>query len=178
MNNPNQNLFSHCPSCGRKSLVPRNEKAFQCRECSLVFYMNCASAAIGLIANEKGELLVTRRKRNPAAGTLDLPGGFIEPGESAEQGLKREIKEELNLEVTGMTYFTSAPNTYVFKDVQYAVTDLAFICRVDDFSPISADDDVAEFFFIPPEKIDPALFGLDSPKIIIRHYRQHIGSPL
>ena len=173
MKNPNQHLFTHCPACGR-GLAPRNEKSFACTDCGFLFYMNCASAAMGLITDDKGRLLVTRRKRNPAAGTLDFPGGFIEPGETVEHGLTREIKEELNLTVTGLTYLTSAPNTYVFKGVEYAVTDLAFICTVADLSVIRADDDVAEFLFVTPEDIDPAQFGLDSPKQVIRAYQEHL----
>ena len=137
--------------------------------------MNCAAAAMGLITNAQGQLLVTRRKKDPAAGTLDFPGGFIEPGESAEEGLKREIKEELNLNVSQMDYLTSAPNTYLFKDVEYAVTDLAFLCKIDDFTPIQADDDVDDFFFMDVDKINPDDFGLDSPKKVIRRYQQFLS---
>ncbi|MCG8531066.1 MAG: NUDIX domain-containing protein [Desulfovibrionales bacterium] len=175
MENPNQTRFTHCPSCGNTTLLPRNGKSFQCSECQFLFYMNCAAAAMGLITNAQGQLLVTRRKRNPAAGTLDFPGGFIEPGESAEEGLKREIKEELNLDVLKMTYLTSAPNTYQFKDVEYAVTDLAFICEVGDLTTIQADDDVEDFFFMDMDKINPNDFGLDSPKKVIRRYQQYLS---
>ncbi len=177
MKNPNETLFSHCPACGGKSLHPRNEKAFECKACCFRFYMNCASAVIGLITNDQGELLITRRKHDPAAGTLDLPGGFIEPGETAEAGLLREIKEELNLTVTETRYLTSAPNTYVFKGVEYSVTDLAFICKVADLAPIQANDDVTDFCFMAPKAIDPSAFGLASPKQVFRVYQDHLGFP-
>ncbi len=52
---------------------------------------------MALILNEKNQLLVTRRKQDPFKGTLDLPGGFAEPGEGIEQSLIREIKEELEI---------------------------------------------------------------------------------
>lgn len=120
-----------------------------------------------MIFNQKNELLVTRRKHDPAKGMLDLPGGFAEPGETIEESLIREVKEELNLDIMALTYFCSAPNTYLYKDVTYSITDFAFFCTVHGFDAIKACDDVSEFYFMELAGFDKNRFGLDSPKIII-----------
>ena len=60
------------------------------------------------ILNEKNELLVCRRAKDPAKGTLDLPGGFIDMNETGEEGVAREVLEETGLDVA------NADGGYVF----------------------------------------------------------------
>jgi ADP-ribose pyrophosphatase YjhB (NUDIX family) len=120
--------------------------------------------------NEKNQLLVTQRKHDPARGTLDLPGGFAEPGESIEQCLTREIKEELDLDITRLEYLCSFSNIYPYKSVVYPVTDMAFICHVKTFDTIKARDDIEGFSFVALAGLDKGLFGLASPKRVIEYY--------
>ena len=166
MKNPNQHLFHYCPRCGKETLAASSRKSFLCRTCNFQFYLNNAVAGIALIFNPKKELLVTRRRHDPGKGTLDFPGGFAEHGETIEQTLIREVKEELNLDITALTYFCSAPNTYRYKDITYSITDFAFLCTVQDFTGIKSYDDVSSFYFMELAGIDKNKFGLDSPKII------------
>ena len=53
----------------------------------------------GVIYNDKNEVLLIQKARGPYKGQLDLPGGGIEYGETAEETLKREIKEEVGLTI-------------------------------------------------------------------------------
>ena len=85
--------------------MERNEKAKQCTTCGFVYYFNPSSAVACFIRNSKGELLLVRRAKEPAKGTLDLPGGFVDMYESAEDAAHREVKEETGLDVTNITYF-------------------------------------------------------------------------
>lgn len=172
MENSNVDLFLYCPSCRKKSLKPDCEKSFVCKKCDFKFYINTAAACIALIFDEKKRLLVTRRKHDPAAGMLDLPGGFIEPGETVEAGLCREIKEELNLDIISTDYYCSVPNRYQYRQVLYPIADLVFKCQATNFSNIMARDDVSEFYFLDIQEIDTALFGLFSPKFIIEKLKQ------
>ena len=91
--------FKHCPKCGSAHFEVNNEKSKRCCDCGFVYYFNPSSATVALIMNERNELLVCRRAKEPAKGTLDLPGGFIDMAETGEEGVAREVKEETGMEV-------------------------------------------------------------------------------
>ena len=101
--------------------------------------------------NEKNELLVCKRAKEPAKGTLDLPGGFIDMNETGEEGVAREVLEETGLKVKKAVYQFTLPNIYVYSGFP-----------VEDMSHFSAMDDVADSFFLPLSEIHPEDFGLDS----------------
>ncbi len=172
MNNPNQYLFKFCPKCGTKNLNPISEKCFTCKGCSFKFYLNTAAAAIGIIYNSDNHILVTKRKYDPAKGTFDLPGGFANPNESIESCLTREIKEELNINVTHLSYYCSLPNTYVYGEVTYTTTDIVFICNIENFEQMKPCDDISDCYFLPIEQMDVDLFGLDSVRQVIQMIKE------
>ena len=92
--------FEYCPMCGSHHFVENSKASKKCENCGFEFFMNPSSANVAIITNSKGEILVERRRNEPAKGTLDLPGGFAELGETAEQGVAREVMEETGLKVT------------------------------------------------------------------------------
>ena len=167
MKNPNSEQFKFCPKCGGLGLIADSVKSFRCEQCKFTFYLNTAAAAAALICNTTGDLLVVERKNDPAKGTWDLPGGFSDPEETAEDCLKREVMEELNLTVTSSTYVCSAPNTYEYQGVCYSTMDLAYVCEVESLLEICADDDVSNYFFIPIPELEVKRFGLQSIRCIV-----------
>ena len=96
--------FKFCPVCGSQHFEINNFKSKKCKDCGFTYYLNPSSATVAFILNEKEELLVVRRKNEPAKGTLDLPGGFVDMDETGEEGVAREVKEETGLEVIGVNY--------------------------------------------------------------------------
>lgn len=171
--NPNHRRFRFCPSCGSNSLAPDSIKSFKCRECGFKFFLNCAAAAMALILDDQNRILVTVRAKDPGKGTFDLPGGFAEPGESIDHGLVREIKEELNLDIFDLEFFCSFANTYPYESVVYSITDMAFTCKVRNFSLITSMDDVAGFRFIPVHDLDTGMFGMDSARKVLKKFKKH-----
>ena len=81
-------LFKYCPRCGSAHFSINDFKSKRCGDCEFVFYFNPLSATVALILDSKNRLLVARRAKEPAKGTLDLPGGFSDSFETAEEGEK------------------------------------------------------------------------------------------
>jgi ADP-ribose pyrophosphatase YjhB (NUDIX family) len=130
------------------------------------------AAAVAAIIEHGPEILLVRRAKEPRSSMLDLPGGFVDYEETAEEALAREIYEELNLQIGNIRYLTSAPNVYVFKDVPYHVLDISFICGALDFENIKAKDDVSEFLLFRPEQIPFDELAFESTKSTLVYYNQ------
>jgi ADP-ribose pyrophosphatase YjhB (NUDIX family) len=156
--------FQFCPVCGSEQWEINNFKSKHCAFCSFTYYANPSAAVACFICNREGDLLVCRRAKEPAKGTLDLPGGFVDMDESAEDALRREIKEELNLELSDIRFSQSIPNLYEYSGMVIHTLDLFFTAKVEDFTPLQAADDVQEAFFRKLNTISPDDFGLDSIK--------------
>lgn len=154
--------FRYCPVCGSAQFGENNEKSKHCTQCGFTYYFNPSAATVALILNKRGELLVCRRAKEPAKGTLDLPGGFLDMFETGEEGVSREVREETGLVVTHAQYLFSLPNTYLYSDFLVHTLDQFFLCTVEDDTMPEAFDDVAESRWMPIEEIEPAFFGLDS----------------
>lgn len=154
--------FQFCPKCGSKNFLIYNEKSKKCTDCGFVYYFNSSAAVAVIIENEKGEILVAQRAKDPAKGTLDLPGGFVDIHESAEEAVVREVLEETGLSITLPRYLFSIPNIYVYSDFEVHTVDMFFKCNANDFSGLNAQDDVAELMFIDKKELHPTDFGLTS----------------
>ncbi|MCP4138052.1 MAG: NUDIX domain-containing protein [bacterium] len=162
-----EKIFTHCPRCGHSPFTHDGKNSFLCGSCSFNYYINPSGAVVAIIKNSQGKILLTRRGIDPLKGTLDLPGGFVDLMESGEDALKREIREELNLEIRDFTYLGSFPNRYLYGGLTYFTLDLAYFCAVPSFEAIKADDDVSDYIFLHPEEINIDDIGLESIKKII-----------
>lgn len=149
--------FEHCPRCGLGTLLFDGKSRFACESCGFVFYHNTAAAcgAILTLGSSTGRdlILLLRRGRDPARGKLDFPGGFIDPGESAEAALTREIREEIGLDAENLRYFCSAPNQYYFRDVLYHTCDLIFTGTIREAPHHLEEEEVDDFVLLPEEEI-------------------------
>ncbi len=164
--------FRYCPGCGAKGIALRGDGSVSCKKCGYHFYFNVAAAVAGLIADDIGRLLLTVRAHDPKKGALDLPGGFVDPDETAEDALKREIKEELNLKVEKCSYFQSFPNTYTYDNITYKTLDLAFVCTIGSFKDQKLSEEIQDVLFVEPADIDLNRIGFDSIRDIVSSYLQ------
>lgn len=162
--------FNYCPQCGASHFEINDEKSKRCPLCGFVYYFNPAAATVAFILNERNDLLVCQRAKNPAKGTLDLPGGFSDLYENAEEGVAREVLEETGLTVTDCEYCFSIPNRYLYSGFTVHTLDLFFRCRVKDLQPLQAMDDAAEVYFVPPSEINPEDFGLESVRVGVKRF--------
>lgn len=155
--------FAFCPVCGKAEFRPNSAKSLLCKGCGFELFMNPAAATVAVIFDNEGRMLVVRRRRDPARGTLDLPGGFCDMGETAEEGVCREVKEETGLHVDTTEFLFSQPNLYHYSGLDIPTTDLFFRCHIDsDAHSAHAMDDAAECLWIKSNEIKPEEFGLKS----------------
>lgn len=162
--------FIFCPQCGARTFTERNEKAKQCTTCGFVYYFNPSAAVACFIRNAEGEVLLVRRAKDPAKGTLDLPGGFVDMYESAEEAARREVKEETGLDIREFRYLFSIPNLYPYSGFEVHTVDLFFECHTNHFDGVKAEDDAAEIVIVKKELLDTDAFGLQSIKKAIDIY--------
>lgn len=115
---------------------------------------------------------MTVRKTDPGMNMLDLPGGFVDSGESLESALTREINEELTLHVDTWEFLFSYPNRYEFKGIVYNTTDAFFKTDFEEKPNIIACDDVADIIWMPLHQIDMNEIALSSIRKAIQRLRQ------
>ena len=97
----------YCGACGKTTAARTNERSRECPGCGLVAYPRLAPAVMGLVRREK-KLLLARAPRFPKDMYSAL-AGFVEPGETLEQCLEREVYEEVGIRVRRVRYFASQP---------------------------------------------------------------------
>lgn len=163
-------VFKFCPRCGSNEFNVSGSRSFRCNNCNFELYINSVAAVVALIFNKDGKLLFTRRAVDPDKGMLDLPGGFVDPMESAEQAVKREIKEELGVDVVSLKYFGSFSNEYKYSGLSIFTTDLTFLIQIDNFESITPLDDISSIEFYYPDEVDMNQLPFISMKKIVSAY--------
>ncbi len=159
--------FKYCPRCGQPALEETSDKSLRCTECSFHYYHNAAAAAAAIIETPKGIVFV-RRSREPDKGLLDLPGGFVDYNEGADQAVVREVKEELGVDLTGLSYVASFPNVYVYRGITYHTTDMFYRCRFETPEQFVLSDEATEIVFVAPGQVNEADIAFESSKMVLR----------
>jgi len=170
------NVLKFCPRCGSSDFPATGSRSFKCSNCLFNYYINSSAAVAILLFNEQGELLFTRRAIEPHKGKLDLPGGFIDPLETAEEGAIREIQEELGILIHSLEYLCSFPNEYIFSGILYYTLDLAFLAKTESLNQMTAMDDVSAFEFYKPAEVNLDELPSMSMKNIIKVILQREGN--
>ena len=96
-----------CGRCGSPLRLKTTERAKECPNCGLLHFPRLAPAIIVLV--ERGGQLLLARSRHFMPGMYSVLAGFVEPGESLEEAVIREVKEEVGVTVKDIQYFGSQP---------------------------------------------------------------------
>jgi mutator protein MutT len=161
--------IKYCPRCGGESLSWPTPKHFRCAACGFVLYLNIA-AAVAVIMECRGEILFGVRKHDPGSGMLDLPGGFADPGETAEEAARREVMEELGITIPEMRYLFSLPNRYPYSGMVYDTLDLIFLVRFDERPQIKAGDDLEDVVWVRGDAVEYERIAFDSLRKGVRRF--------
>lgn len=143
----------YCPLC-REPLVSgmhagRERLACSAEGCDFVFWNN-PLPVVGAVLEHEGMIVLARNADWPE-GMFGLVTGFLEQNETPEQGILREVKEELSLEAEIVSYI----GHYAFPRANQLI--LAFHLRA--AGEIVLDPELAEIRRIPPERLRPWPFG-------------------
>ena len=167
-------LFRCCPRCA-VALASAGANPLVCGACGFAYFFNPAVSAAGILLRGDGRALFIRRGHDPGKGALALVGGFVDAGERPEDALCREVREEVGVELTAVTYLSSLPNRYPYRGVTYHVADLVFTARIVDGSAARALDGVAAIEWHDPRTLDPASLAFASMRVALETFQRQGG---
>jgi ADP-ribose pyrophosphatase len=170
-----RNIESHfhfCPRCGAANrdcgAVP-----FHCPHCQYAHFFGPVASVAGLIVNRAGQLLMVRRARDPGQGKWGLPGGFVDRGETMEQAVARETREETGLEIIHQQYLMTYPNLYDYQGIRIPVIDLFFVCRVAEPAGVVLDaSELTHFEWLRPSAAELDQMAFHSNRLAIEKWLQ------
>jgi ADP-ribose pyrophosphatase YjhB (NUDIX family) len=166
--------FAYCPRCGDAATAPDAggpAGPFRCVACGFTLFFNSASAVAALICRDDGDALFIRRAKDPGKGRLGMPGGFVDPGENAEQALVREVREEVGLDLLDVAYLSSHANEYLYAGVTYQTLDVFYTARVEEPGRAHALDAVESIAWIDPRTVPLEEIAFESMREALRMYR-------
>ncbi|OGV62748.1 MAG: hypothetical protein A3K19_10575 [Lentisphaerae bacterium RIFOXYB12_FULL_65_16] len=99
-----------CGRCGTRTVDHPDERAKHCPQCGLLTFPRLSPAVITAV--RKGDAILLARNRQRGGKMFSIIAGFVEPGESLEEAVRREIREEVGIEVKNLRYFASQPWPY------------------------------------------------------------------
>ncbi len=158
--------FRFCPNCGSRLDPSDSDAEVTCDSCGETWYRNPAPT-VGCVLLRDGKALISKRGSEPFKDRFDVPGGFLEPGEDAIEGLKREIKEELRVEIsTSMDdCLQIAPHLYGPKgDWTLAI---GFKGRIEHGDPTPSDD-VVDIEWVDREQLEGIDFAWEHDRELVR----------
>ena len=165
-------FFKFCPSCASTDFTFPENRRFLCNICGFTYYHNIA-AAVAIVFTFEDKILFAVRNIDPDKGKLDLPGGFIDPNETAETAACREIEEELGIAIQpqDLRYITTSPNNYLYKNVPYRTLDIFYECALpSEVIKIKAEDEIQELIWVQRSQIDLSKIGFISIRNVIEKY--------
>jgi NAD+ diphosphatase len=98
----------YCGRCGTATEESPGERARRCPRCRLQAFPRLAPAVITLVERDDGRALLARNARW-TAGMYSCVAGFVEPGETLEEAVRREVGEEVGIDVADLHYHGSQP---------------------------------------------------------------------
>ncbi|GET29005.1 NADH pyrophosphatase [Prolixibacter sp. SD074] len=124
-----QNRF--CGTCGSRTEHKHNERALVCTNCQTTIYPRISPAII--VAIVSSDKLLLARNANFRGNWFSLIAGYVDVGETLEEALAREVKEEVGLDVKNIQYYKSQPWPLSGSMM------IGFVAEADEHQPIRVD---------------------------------------
>ena len=121
----------YCGTCGSPTVHKTDERALMCTSCNNVIYpKNSPAKIVAITCNDK--ILLARGSHSPVAW-YSLIAGYVDIGETLEETVRREVREEVGIQVTDIRYYTSHPWPLSGSMM------IGFTAHADDSQPITLD---------------------------------------
>ena len=142
-----------CYACGGKLISKpiHGIERLVCSKCETITFLN-SKPCVGALILDKDRILLTLRKSEPFKNHWDIPGGFLEYGEHPEQGLMRELREELGLEIKIETLFGIFMDKYGTQGV--STINIFYRCRALN-EPQRISDEISDYKWFPLYDMPP-----------------------
>jgi 8-oxo-dGTP diphosphatase len=128
---------------------------------------------VGALLFDRDRILLVERGKEPLKGYWSLPGGVLETGETLEEGVMREVREETGLEVKPLGVLEIFER--IMRDSQgapeYHYVLIDYICRVTGGS-LAAGDDVSRVAWVPRRKLPGYQITVGTLPVIEKGYRE------
>lgn len=124
-----------------------------CTKCGYIFFHN-PKVAVGVVAVEDGKILLVRRNVDPQRGLWSYPAGYVDEGERVEDALRREVREETNLDLR---------LDHLLGVYSEEASPVVFIVYTGTIAGGKAEPgpEVSEVGFFPPNALPPMAFDHD-----------------
>ncbi len=99
--------YLFCSKCGAGLKMRQDVRAKECSQCDFLVFPRISPAVI--VAVQRDDRILLARSAHFAQGLYSVIAGFVEPGETLEEAVQREVKEEVGIEVKNIRYFGSQP---------------------------------------------------------------------
>jgi 8-oxo-dGTP diphosphatase len=142
-----------CIRCGARlrRIRGKHRRVPRCPRCGWIDWFNPAPT-ISVLILQRARVLLVRRAVAPARGAWDVPGGFIERGETAERAARREVREELGVRVRIGPFLGTFPDTYGAERIpSLNIYYLGGLAR--NGAALRAGDDASEFRWFPLDRV-------------------------
>lgn len=162
-----------CMQCAGRLTTVKGRPLRECRRCGWIYWNNPKPTASVIILEER-RVLLAKRAISPFRGYWDLVGGFIEPGETAEQAARRESREELGVDIELERFFGTFPGSYGPGGI--ATLDVCYVGRiVGNPSQVTVQDDVAAVEWFPIGRLPKRITA--PTRAILRQLSRAIRDP-
>ncbi len=137
----------YCGQCGTPTRDRDGERAKECPACGHVAYPRNSPAMMVLVT--RGPLLLLARAHRFQGGMYSALAGFVEPGETIEDCIRREVREEVGIEVTNIAYFASQSWPFPHSLM------IAYTAEWAGGEVVPGDEEIADARWFTPDALPP-----------------------
>lgn len=139
--------------------------------CEICAFKNPKATTTAIIIRDN-KLLLLKRNQEPFKSLWDLPGGFLQEHETPKEALKRELKEELGVDVISFEFIKIIAGSYQWKEKEVPILDHFYLTEIG--SDIILDEENTEFAFVDLKIIEGKGIAFESGRKMVGWLKEHV----